>query len=71
MKAIARHQEHITLNPYEFLLEEENGDVKLFETDESAVNYLNEKSGENMTKNDWENESGIHIVEWDEFTKES
>lgn len=69
MKAIARHQEYITLNPYEFLLEEENGNAMLFENDESAVNYLNEKSGENMTKDEWENESGIYIVDWEEYTE--
>lgn len=66
MKAIARHQEGITLNPYEFLLEAEGGEVKLFENDESAVDYLNEMSDEDMTKAEWENENGIYIVDWEE-----
>ena len=65
MKAIARHQENITLNPYEFLLEEENGNVKLFKDDESAVNHLNKNSGECMTKEEWENDNGIYIVDWE------
>ena len=65
MKAVARHQEYITLNPYEFLLDSENGNVMLFENEESAIDYLNEKSKENFNKVDWE-EEGIHIVDWEE-----
>jgi hypothetical protein len=64
MKVIARHQEGITLNPYEFLMEDDNINVKLFDNDESAVNYLNENLGENMTKEEWD-EKGIYIVDWE------
>ena len=65
MKAIARHQEYITLNPYEFLLDSENGNVMLFENEGNAIDYLNDKCKENFNKVDWE-EEGIHIIDWEE-----
>lgn len=69
MKAIARHQEGITINPYEFLLDAPKGNVKLFETDEEAVNYLNQKlvnttKDDPLTKEKW-SEVGIHIIDWE------
>lgn len=65
MKAVARHQEYITLNPYEFMLDGENGNVMLFENEAGAIDYLNENSKENFSKEEWE-EEGIHIVDWEE-----
>lgn len=60
MKIIARHQENISLNPYEFVCEP-SGEVKVFESDEEAVKFLNENSEVKQTKEQWD-EEGIYIV---------
>ena len=64
MKVIARHQEGITLNPYEFICEE-NGMVKVFQTDDEAVNFLNENADICQDKQAWDNE-GIYILNYDD-----
>lgn len=69
MKAVARHQEGITLNPYEFLLDAPEGKVKLFETDQEAVDYLNSVTTDSpLTMGQWA-EEGIHIIDWDNETE--
>lgn len=69
MKAVARHQEGITLNPYEFLLDAPEGSVKLFETEQEAVNYLNTITTDSpLTKEEW-SEEGIHIIDWENETE--
>lgn len=60
-KVIARHQEGISLNNYEYILDE-NNEVIYFETDEEAVNFLNENTGNSFTKEEWD-EQGIYIIE--------
>ena len=61
MKVIARHQEGISLNGYEYVLNEDN-EVIYFETDEQAVEFLNQHSDEPFTKEEWD-EQGIYIIE--------
>ena len=61
MKVIARHQEGISLNDYEYVLNEDN-EVIYFETDEQAVEFLNQHSDEHFTKEEWD-EQGIYIIE--------
>ena len=60
MKVIARHQEGISLNDYEYVLNEDN-EVIYFETDEQAVEFLNQQSDEPFTKEEWD-EQGIYII---------
>lgn len=64
MKVIARHEEGITLNPYEFVCEP-NGRVVIFETDDDAVNFLNKNSNVCQDKQAWDNE-GIYILNYDD-----
>lgn len=68
MKVIARHQENISLNPFEFVCEL-NGEVKKFNTDEEAVQYLNENSNVQQDKEAWD-EEGIYIVDYSKYFEE-
>ena len=65
MKIIARHINGITLNPFEFICEQ-SGEVKQFNTNEEAVNYLNENSDVQQDKEAWDDE-GIYIVEYSKY----
>jgi len=65
MKIIARHINGITLNPFEFICEL-NGEVKQFNTDEDAVQYLNENGDEQYNKDDWE-DVGIYILNYKDY----
>lgn len=65
MKVIARHQENISLNPYEFVCEP-SGEVKVFQDDDEAVNFINENSDVKQDKEAWDNE-GIYIVEYADY----
>lgn len=65
MKIVARHINGITLNPFEFICET-NGEVKQFSTDEEAVQYLNENSDVQQSKEAWD-EEGIYIVEYSKY----
>lgn len=65
MKIIARHINGITINPFEFICEQ-SGEVKQFNTDEEAVNYLNENSDVQQDKEAWDDE-GIYIVEYSKY----
>jgi hypothetical protein len=69
MKIIARHINGITLNPYEFICEL-NGEVKQFQSDEEAVEYLNENSDVQQDKETW-SEEGIYVLEYDEYFKDT
>jgi hypothetical protein len=69
MKIIARHINGITLNPYEFICEL-NGEVKQFQSDEEAVEYLNENSDVQQDKEAWD-EEGIFVLEYDEYFKDT
>jgi hypothetical protein len=69
MKIIARHVNGITLNPYEFICEL-NGEVKQFQSDEEAVEYLNENSDVQQDKEAWD-EEGIFVLEYDEYFKDT
>lgn len=65
MKIIARHINGITLNPFEFICEL-NGEVKQFNTDEEAVQYLNENSDVEQNKEAWDDE-GIYILNYKDY----
>lgn len=65
MKIIARHINGITLNPFEFICEL-NGEVKQFNTDEEAVQYLNENSDVEQNKEAWDDE-GIYILNYEDY----
>ncbi len=69
MKIIARHVNGITLNPYEFICEL-NGEVKQFQSDEEAVEYLNENSDVQQDKEAWD-EEGIYVLEYDDYFKDT
>jgi len=60
-KVIARHQENISLNDYEYILNE-NNEVMKFDTDEQAVDYLNKHSDKPFTKEEWD-EQGVYIFD--------
>lgn len=62
MKVIARHEEGITINQYEFVLEE-NGEVKVFNDDDQALAFLNELAEVGQTKDEWA-EEGIYILDY-------
>lgn len=65
MKIIARHQEGISLNPYEFVMDEKN-ELKKFKTDEEAVEFLNKSFKTlNSTKEDFD-EMGIFILNFED-----
>lgn len=60
-KVIARHQEGISLNNYEYILNEDN-EVMYFDTDEQAVDFLNENTGNSFSKEEWD-KNGVYIIE--------
>jgi hypothetical protein len=64
-KIIARHQEGITLNPYEFICDME-GNTVLFENDDKAVEYLNNNSDKPLTKDEWDLPI-FYIVEYSDY----
>jgi hypothetical protein len=58
---IAKHQEDISLNPLEYLMDE--NDVMLeFETKDLALNYLNEITESDLTIEEWDDENGVFIL---------
>ena len=59
MYLIWRHQYNITLNDKEYILDEDNM-VMLFESEQEAVDYLNEKNDLDYTKDQYEQE-GVYI----------
>jgi hypothetical protein len=60
---IWRHQEYITINPREYLLDDD-GNVLKFDTTEQAIQYLNEHFVcQHFTTTQWEELEGIHIDE--------
>lgn len=61
MYVIARFQEGISLNDYEYLLDESNNALE-FSSELEAVNRLNELLDSDLTKEEWE-EDGVFILE--------
>lgn len=61
MYVIARFQEGISLNDYEYLLDESNNALE-FASELEAVNHLNELLDSGLTKEEWE-EEGVYILE--------
>jgi len=53
----------ITLNPREWLLEDD--DVAVFDTVKDAIGFLNKQTGENHTEDEWE-DYGIFFGDYDE-----
>lgn len=66
--AIARFEEGISLNDYEYVLDE-TSEILLFSTKEKAREYLTKVSKVDQSINDWE-EEGIYIkaIELEDFT---
>jgi len=55
----------ISLNPREWALSGEGGDVMLFNTNNEALAWLNEHSDISQTEDEYA-ESGVHIGEYDD-----
>jgi hypothetical protein len=55
----------ISLNPREWALEGEGGDVKLFNTNSEALAWLNQHNDEQLTEDEYA-DLGVHIGEYDE-----
>lgn len=60
MIIIARHPEGISLNGFEFVLDDD-GYLKKFETEDDALHFLNQASGEELSKEEWDNQ-GIYFL---------
>jgi len=58
---IARFQEGISLNDYEYLLDSSNNALE-FASELEAVTRLNELTNNELTKEEWE-ENGVFILE--------
>jgi len=59
MYIIARFVNNISLNGYEYVMDD-NNEVMRFDTKENAVNFLNEKTGNTHTELEYY-EEGIYI----------
>ena len=55
----------ITLNPRQWALDSEDGDVMEFENVSDALSWINEIQGEALTEDQW-SEYGVHFGEFDE-----
>lgn len=55
----------ISLNPREWALDGEDGDVMLFNTSSEALDWLNNTCPKHMTEEDYARQ-GVHIGEYDE-----
>jgi len=62
MKAIARHIENITINPYEYLLDAD-GEVLLFNDSQECIDFLHDKMEVEMNEQEWEVNEGIYFIE--------
>jgi hypothetical protein len=69
MFVIARFIENISLNGYEFILNEES-EVKKFPSVEDAINFLNEATGLTYAhQSEYEND-GIYFIHENDLTNE-
>lgn len=60
---IWRHQEYITINPKEYLLDN-HGKIMKFDTAEQAINYLNKHfKFPHLTEDAWKQHDGIYVEE--------
>jgi hypothetical protein len=55
----------ITLNPRQWALDGEDGDIVNFDSVETALSWINRKNGEELTEDDWA-EHGIHFGDLEE-----
>ena len=60
---ISRYQEGISLNPKEYVLDDEDGEVKEFDTVQGALNFLNEHGGLDQEVTNQEEAYDIHGVD--------
>lgn len=71
MILIARHQEGISLNDYEYVLEEEGGDIKLFNSVEDAMKFLSEAfEVECNNESEWFDKAGIIFINEEDIKKD-
>lgn len=69
MFVIARFEEGISLNAYEYVLTEDGKDLMKFENVNDAVEFINEAHGiSNKTSEEWE-EEGIYFLNEEDLTK--
>jgi len=64
MIAIARHINNITINPYEYILNDD-GDAITFNTKEECIQFLDEHTDTLQSEEEWEDE-GIYFVEFND-----
>jgi hypothetical protein len=62
MKVIARHINGITINPYEYVLDND-GDVLLFNDTQECIDFLHDKTGEEMNEQEWEVNEGVYFID--------
>jgi len=62
MIAIARHINGITINPYEYILNDD-GDVITFNTKDECIQFLDEQTEVLQSEEQWEDD-GIYFVEF-------
>lgn len=61
--AIARYEEGICLNKLEYVLEDDQVDIKTFNTKAEAIDFLNRKSKLNLTEDQWGENEGVFFKE--------
>jgi len=62
MIAIARHINGITINPYEYILNDD-GDVITFNTKDECIQFLDEQTEVLQSEEQWEDD-GVYFVEF-------
>lgn len=62
MKVIARHINGITINPYEYVLDND-GKMLLFNDTQECIDFLHDKTGEEMNEQEWEVNEGVYFVD--------
>lgn len=62
MKVIARHINGITINPYEYILDDD-GKMLLFNDTQECIDFLHDKTGEEMNEQEWEVNEGVYFID--------
>lgn len=62
MKVIARHINGITINPYEYVLDDD-GKMLLFNDTQECIDFLHDKTGDEMNQQEWEVNEGVYFVD--------
>lgn len=62
MKVIARHINGITINPYEYILDDD-GKMLLFNDTQECIDFLHDKTGDEMNEQEWEVNEGVYFID--------